>query len=563
MGAEHPSPENERHEDHIPLLEAKQRRETHIIPVTLDGASPGRFNFNAAPRPWRDTLFSFVFFATVLTSYAIGFFAVRNADAHPESKLRFARYNPESKQCEPIQHAYVGTTPTHVALFPERKAYETGRHTNEGAILAPVFTTAALILPMGFSLLYLLHRYTRAILFAILALMCIIPVAFALVASSICLTSHTCSVMSTSERLTSAFLCFAAFVTFLQFLVVCKNRNRLDLTVQILKTSLQALKENFSLLALNPMLGLATVVINTPIVVFMWYALLNGRVAPNYEAIRDGANGCSQATGAPCCYFKRSEWVTPYLILTGVAVLWVVLVAGQLQILVVSGAISQWYFAPSGSSTAGATKRSMRNAFGPSFGTACLSSLMLTVSMVLKSVMDRAVVKTGPSIVTVLLRACFAWLFYLFEFFTRFSTNFAAITGDGFCSAAHATSELLRRNWLSTLIVEVLVQYLLTGMALSLALLHFGVVFASMYYFTAMEPFWSLMTANVCFLIALLGLGLLYQAMAAVIDTVYICYAMDKDGSVVSKAEVHNVYMLLPPASSGDETMLAVRSFEP
>lgn len=245
--------------------------------------------------------------------------------------------------------------------------------------------------------------------------------------------------------------------------------------------------------------------------------------------------------------------------------LWVVLVAGQLQILVVSGTISQWYF---GSSTKGTAKRAVRNAFGSSFGTACLSSLMITISMVLKSFLDRsAVVKMiGPSsIVAVFLRACFAWLFQLFEFFTRFTTSVAAITGDGFCTSAQATAELLRRNWLSTLIVEVLIQYVLTGMALTFSLVHFFVVLGVMhYFFAATEPFWSLVTANACFLVALLGLGQLFQAMTAVIDTVYICYAMDKDVGVVSKAEVHHVYMLLPPvSSSGDETMLAVRSFEP
>ncbi len=117
--------------------------------------------------------------------------------------------------------------------------------------------------------------------------------------------------MSASAQYTVAFLGFAAVVTFLQFLVVCKNRSRLELTVQILKTSLGSLKHNLSLLLLNPVLGFATVVINIPIGIFIWYALFNGRVAPNFDAIRDAANECSVATGAPCCDFQRSNWVTP------------------------------------------------------------------------------------------------------------------------------------------------------------------------------------------------------------------------------------------------------------
>lgn len=554
MGAEWPSPEQDVEVD--PLIGAKDE-----TVVRIDGVA--KFAFNGDPqRPRRDVLFTVLFVATVLTSYAIGFFAVRNANLHPESKLRFMRYNPESNQCERIQHAYVGTTPTHVALIPKRRAYEIEQDLR--TLLVPVLITAALITPLGLSLLYLLHRYTREAIFAILALMCIVPVSFFLVTSCICLTSDTCSTVSTSGQITFAVLSVAAFITLLQFIIVCKNRSRLDLTVQILKTSLESIKQNLSLLLLNPVLGFATLVIITPIWIFTWYALFNGAVAPNFDAIKDGTNRCSQSTGAPCCHFQQSNWVTPYLVLAKVAMLWVVLVAGQLHVLVVSGTVSQWYFAPSGSSTAGMTKRAMRNAFGSSFGTACLSSLMLTFSVLLKSLINRVVGKIGPSIVAVFLRACFAWLFQLFEFFTRFTTNFAAITGDAFCTAAQATSELLRRNWLSTLIVEVLIQYLLTGMALTVAILQFFVVFGAMHYFAVTEPFWSLMTANVCSLIVLLGLGQFHQAMSAAVDTVYICYAMEKDVGVVSKPEVHHVYMLLPPvSSSGEETVLAVRSSQP
>lgn len=41
------------------------------------------------------------------------------------------------------------------------------------------------------------------------------------------------------------------------------------------------------------------------------------------------------------------------------------------------------------------------------------------------------------------------------------------------------------------------------------------------------------------------------RVLSNVIDTVYICYAMDKDQGVTSSHEVHNVFVLLP--SSPDE----------
>jgi hypothetical protein len=61
-------------------------------------------------------------------------------------------------------------------------------------------------------------------------------------------------------------------------------------------------------------------------------------------------------------------------------------------------------------------------------------------------------------------------LFQIFEFFTRFSTNFAAISGDSFCTSARATFELLKRNLLSTIIVEVMVNHVISGVILMISL---------------------------------------------------------------------------------------------
>lgn len=84
-------------------------------------------------------------------------------------------------------------------------------------------------------------------------------------------------------------------------------------------------------------------------------------------------------------------------------------------------------------------------------------------------------------------------------------------------------------------------------------------VLGSMYYFTSAGPTYSLLIANACFIIWLLGLGLTIHVLSHVVNTVYICYAMDKDVGAVTKPEVHDVYMLLPPASPGDNAMLAVQ----
>jgi len=51
----------------------------------------------------------------------------------------------------------------------------------------------------------------------------------------------------------------------------------------------------------------------------------------------------------------------------------------------------------------------------------------------------------------------------------------------------------------------------------------------------------------------ILGLGPFSQAISSVIDTVYICYAMEKDTGEISKPEICHAYMLL----SQNEAVLA------
>lgn len=411
MRAKHVSSEQEAEDqfrDNEPLLQTKLQlgdlklAEAHIS-IGPDGADAARFAFRSGVRPWRDTVFSCLFFATVGVTYAFGFFAVWNAEFDQEAQLRFARYNPESRQCENIKHPHVGNTPTHFALIHGRKdSEEAASSGNVGVIFAPVLTTLVLVFPLGLAVLWLLHRYTREIVLAVLALMCAIPVTVGVVLSTVCLTSKTaCSeatIVNSPMSIQFAVVICVSLVMLVQFVVVCKNRSRLDLTIQILQTALRALKQNLSLLLLNPVLFLAMVVVNAPIVVFTFYAYGNGRVAPDFDVVRDPSHGCSQATGAPCCQFKQAGWVTPYLVLActpspscnsccttlwihhclgfcacwsalltealayvaDVVELWVALVASQLQILVVSGTISQWYFAPTGSSTVGTTKQAMR-----------------------------------------------------------------------------------------------------------------------------------------------------------------------------------------------------------
>lgn len=67
------------------------------------------------------------------------------------------------------------------------------------------------------------------------------------------------------------------------------------------------------------------------------------------------------------------------------------LLANQIRVFVTSGAVAQWYFAPPNALSAprGTTRTSLRHALGPSFGSLCLSSMVLTISQLIKNAMDK------------------------------------------------------------------------------------------------------------------------------------------------------------------------------
>uniref|UniRef100_A0A7I4FHB9 Choline transporter-like protein n=1 Tax=Physcomitrium patens TaxID=3218 RepID=A0A7I4FHB9_PHYPA len=488
MGVEYPSPEDvmEEQEANKPLLVGPsfQQFETNPkesrISVNPEASGSGGFGFKYEPRPYRDKFFSYLFVATVLVTYIFGFLAIKNAESESaiEAKVQFARYDPDSGQCKPIQHAYVGSTPIHVSPSHGRRAYEKDADpVNAAAILVPVIGTLALILPVSLGVFWLLRYHTRQLVTAILCLLCIIPISVAVLASTVCLLSKdVCSQAPVSWIITSVVLGFLALLMLLQFFGMLKRRSRVDLAIQIIQTATEALKHNLYLLLVGPILSLVVVLISGPMAVFIWYAIFIGKVSPNFDAIRDPANMCDQATGAPCCEYQPAGFVFAYIMLVGIAVTWVVMVASQVKVLVVTGTIAQWYFAPAGSSTVGSTKRSLRNALGPSFGTACLSSLIITIMAMLRSLTNTEAGKLGSSILACFIRACFSWLFQIVESFTLFTNNFAAISGDSFCTSARATLNLLRRNFLSTVMVEIMAQTVLSGIVLTTAFINFGVV---------------------------------------------------------------------------------------
>lgn len=117
-----------------------------------------------------------------------------------------------------------------------------------------------------------------------------------------------------------------------------------------------------------------------------------------------------------------------------------------------------------------------RNAFGPSFGTVCLSGLLIAVVRMVRTIVDGARKEGTSGIVNLILRCCVNALLSAIDFLNKFTIVFAAITGESYCSSARMTYELLKRNLLSAVFVETISTRLLAGIIFVLSALYAVVV---------------------------------------------------------------------------------------
>lgn len=89
-----------------------------------------------------------------------------------------------------------------------------------------------------------------------------------------------------------------------------------------------------------------------------------------------------------------------------------------------------------------------------------------------RAVVDSARQEEVPGFVNLVLRCCVNVLLSAIDFLNKFTINFAAITGEAYCSSARMTYELLRRNLLSAVFVETISSRLLVGIVFVLSAIY-------------------------------------------------------------------------------------------
>lgn len=126
------------------------------------------------------------------------------------------------------------------------------------------------------------------------------------------------------------------------------NWHRIELTVRIIGVASNALSMNLGLFVATPSMTLGLLIYYVPIVLFLVFARLNGKILPHHHG----------SSGEYSCVWKQDKWVPAYYALAILTMLWSAAVMVEGQVFVISGTISQWYFSKEEGET---PSRSIRN----------------------------------------------------------------------------------------------------------------------------------------------------------------------------------------------------------
>ncbi|KAF6174344.1 hypothetical protein GIB67_040837 [Kingdonia uniflora] len=527
------------HSSSQPLLSNPDDDATNSVAATEDENNFPQITFNSSPRHFQDLSFLILFIIFSLFTFAFGIFSVVHRNPNSSNLSSFI-YDSNTTSCVKQSNLTNNNQSLNWISFQSSSSLHLVKN-----LVWTLVITFFLSGPLVLGLLYSLKHFTKQIVYVSIPFFVLVPIFFNVYWFVACTVTSDCSdAFPLAYRI--LLLVFVFLVIGIIVWIIVANWHRVELTVRIVGVSSHALSRNLGLFGVLPALTLALVAYFVPIVVFLLFSRLNGKIVPHLSKDKY------------TCTWKQDSWVPAYYALAIITMLWSAAVMVEAQVFVISGTIAQWYFSNEDKKPRKSIRSSLRNAFGPSFGTVCFSGLLICVVRVVRAAVDGARQEDISGVVNLILRCCVNALLSAIDFLNKFTINFAAITGEAYCSSAKMTYELLKRNLLSAVFVETVSTRILAGIIFVLSAIY---AIAACAILKAVSNLGQdvYFVAVLAGLLLLLVLGFFAHVLDNVIDTVYICYAVDRDKGEVCKQEVHEVYVYLP-ISRNQRPSLATRT---
>ena len=289
-----------------------------------------QISYNNSHRPFKDIPFLVLFLVFALCTFGFGLFAVFHRNAN-YSDLSSYTYDSNSTSCVSDS---VSSSDNWGGSFVSL-SLSLSLSSSSSVVKDLIWTLVAtliLSLPICLILLLLLKHYTKHIVYASLPFFVLVPIFFDVYWFVACAVSSTCS-----EAFPLVYrilvLVFVLLVIGVIVWIFVANWHRIELTVSIIGVASDALSRNLGLFGVLPFMTLGLLVYYAPIVVFLVFARLNGKIVPR-----------ESSSGDYTCVWKQDGWVPAYYALAILTMLWSAAVMVEAQVFVISGTIAQWYF---------------------------------------------------------------------------------------------------------------------------------------------------------------------------------------------------------------------------
>jgi len=359
-----------------------------------------------------------------------------------------------------------------------------------------------------------------------------------------------------------------SLVSLLFALVFWLWRSQLELCGQLLSVAAACLKENGHLVSATMGLSLLHGLLSAPVIVLVVLATRVGKPVPNpainlsYTATASYDVCFNDAKAViDCCAFQMAPLAQVYIAYAGIILSWLTFSVFEVRLFTISHVTARWYYQPAGIPLPGSPVReAVSLATGPHSGSLAMGGAVLAVADALRQSAESG--RNNGSFLACVARLIMSCVSALLEAMTRFATVRIAITGERFMDAARGVVDLLSRNMLNSYGVWRFPPMIVSMTAFAISACWSGLLTLIFYAYgdsvvsktaaadhalaSSALTICMIVLAIVSFLLVFICVTFVGSILIAVVDAVYVCYAMDVDRSVNTRPTVHTVFALIP-----------------
>eukprot|EP00039_Didymoeca_costata_P027853 m.19359 g.19359 ORF g.19359 m.19359 type:complete len:640 (+) comp6549_c0_seq1:41-1960(+) len=345
-------------------------------------------------------------------------------------------------------------------------------------------------------------------------------------------------------------------------------RASLALSVELFRESSYAMEDNWALIPVNALIVFCSLLLKIGMIFGLVWYILHG--SPDSCVCEENVYNNEKFCQAEWKMTGSTKILLPF---ASFAIGWFMFWSLQTRTYIVADSVGFWYWSGKDGKN---ISRAVGHAFGAHFGSLAFAGLVLWIVEFLKKQARKKTANPFVCMIQLIIRCILSYIEYL----CKMSVILVGIAGKPFADSGRDVVDLFTSSFgnmsLSTGI------WWIPSMILNAFVVIMSIVWGAgtgfVVYETAKEKIdedsdallYGLITGVINFIICLFILAFFANVMLSIIDTVFICYLLDKKRGVVTKPKIHEVLesvlsrknitirqVMMPPGQGQQQVIMA------